>query len=93
MKYGISETFGDHGNGKTLTCWIEFIPTKIVEMSLFNKLYCMANFDMFLPFSLQWAAAALQAAWWKTFQGEVGSIKLFYIYIVHSTDYRSGTGN
>lgn len=39
--------------GLTFTCLTEFIPTKIVEISLFDKLYCKDNFDMFFPFSLQ----------------------------------------
>lgn len=37
------------------------MPTSTDEISLFDKLYCMAIFEMFLPFSLQRAAAALHA--------------------------------
>lgn len=37
------------------------MPTNTDEISLFDKLYCIANFEMFFPFSLQQAAAALHA--------------------------------
>lgn len=36
------------------------MPTSTDVISLFNKLYCTANFEMFFPFSLQEVAAALQ---------------------------------
>ena len=35
------------------TCLTEFMPTRTDEISLFDKLYCMDNFEMFFPLSLQ----------------------------------------
>lgn len=35
------------------TCETELIPTNTDEISLFAKLYCRANFVIFLPFDLQ----------------------------------------
>jgi hypothetical protein len=37
------------------------MPTSTDEISLFDKLYCIAIFEIFFPFSLQKAAAASHA--------------------------------
>lgn len=54
----------DKNRWKKITSLTDFIPTSMEEISVFAKLYCKANFEIFFPFPLQWSAAARQAAWW-----------------------------